>query len=519
MIDTEYKRILPKSLVLVIFGGSGDLTMRKLMPSLYQLYRKGRMPEGFRIVGCARTAYADEGYRETVSANLLRHLLPAEYDEELVKSFVDHIRYHAMDPGQAKDYPALKEALETLDAEIGNHGNYLFYLATPPSLYGVIPGHLASVRLNHGHAYGTEQTRRIIVEKPFGYDLESARRLSAIYREAFDEDQIYRIDHYLGKETAQNILALRFANGLFEPLWNRNYIDRVEITAVEDMGVGTRGGFYDDAGALRDMVQNHLVQLLALVAMEPPMAFGAREFRNEVVKVYRAFKPLTRDEIKTQAIRGQYVASTYRGDTLKGYREEDKVRPDSRTETFVAIKLFVNNWRWSGVPFFIRTGKQMPTKVTEIVVHFKNAPLQIFGSLDGHSVPNSLTIRIAPNEGTALKFGMKVPGPGFEIKQVSMDFTYDKLGGVPTEDAYSRLIEDCMLGDPTLFTRSDAVEASWTFFDPIVKAWSECDDEIPLYGYPAKTWGPRESDSLLEGDSTWSNPCRNLIDTDLYCEL
>lgn len=519
MRQNDYKRILPTSMILVIFGGSGDLTMRKLMPSLYQLYRKGRMPGGFRIVGCARSQYDDEGYRSKIADKLSEHLHPDEYDEGMVHDFVQHLRYHPMDPGTEQDYGELKATLESLDREIDGAGNYIFYLATPPKLYGIIPRYLSTVGLNEGNAYGAEQIRRIIIEKPFGYDLESARELSAIYREAFEEDQIYRIDHYLGKETAQNILALRFANGLFEPLWNRNYIDRVEITAVEDMGVGTRGGFYDDAGALRDMVQNHLVQLLALVAMEPPMAFSAREFRNEVVKVYQSFKPMSKEEIKSRVIRGQYIGSQYKGSELKGYREEEKVKAGSRTETFVAMKLFLNNWRWSGVPFFIRTGKQMPTKVSEIVVHFKSAPFQIFGSVDGHSVPNSLTIRIAPNEGTALKYGMKVPGPGFEIKQVSMDFTYDKLGGVPTEDAYSRLIEDCMLGDPTLFTRSDAVEASWTFFDPIVQAWEECDEEIPLYGYPAKTWGPRESDNLLEGDQTWTNPCRNLIDTDLYCEL
>lgn len=519
MAGIEHKRILPKSLVLVIFGGSGDLTMRKLMPSLYQLYRKQRMPEDFRIIGCARSSYDDAAYQSKIKDKLREHLSDEEYEEMEVRDFVTHLRYHAMDPSDERDYHGLKEKLEQLDGEISGSGNYIFYLATPPKLYGVIPQCLQKVSLNEGEAYGAEQIRRIIIEKPYGYDLESTYELNGIYRDAFEEDQMYRIDHYLGKETAQNILALRFSNGIFEPLWNRNYIDRVEITAVEDMGVGSRGGFYDDAGALRDMVQNHLAQLLALVAMEPPTSFDSREFRDEVVKVYKSFKPLTREEIKTQVIRGQYISSSYRGEELKGYRDEEKVNPDSRTETFVAMKLFVQNWRWSGVPFFIRTGKQMPTKVSEIVVHFKSAPLQIFGALDGHSVPNSLTIRISPNEGTSLKYGMKVPGPGFEIKQVSMNFTYDKLGGVPTEDAYSRLIEDCMLGDPTLFTRSDAVEASWTFFDPVIKTWAEDDEEIPLYGYPAKTWGPPESDHLLEGDQTWTNPCKNLIDTDLYCEL
>ncbi|MDD7560049.1 MAG: glucose-6-phosphate dehydrogenase [Porphyromonas sp.] len=511
--------ILPDALILVIFGGSGDLTKRKLMPSLYQLYRKGKMPSRFAIVGSGRSEYRDEDYQSYIAENLKKYLPDEEYDGSKAEEFVSHLRYYAMSPTDREEYPGFRQYLSIVDGEIENPGNYIFYLATPPELYGVIPQNLQTVDLNRGEAHGKETLRRIVIEKPFGTDLESALRLNNLYQGIFEEDQIFRMDHYLGKETAQNILALRFANGIFEPLWNRNYIERVEITAVENMGVEKRGGYYDHAGALRDMVQNHLSQLLALVAMEAPASFDAGSFRDEVVKVYRSMRKFSPEDIRKNVIRGQYVESHVGENTLKGYREEDKVDPESRTETFVALKVFLDNWRWEGVPFYIRTGKQMPTKVTEIVVHFKSAPHLIFGSSDGKAVPNTLTIRIAPNEGATLKFGMKVPGSGFEIKKVSMDFTYDKLGGVPTEDAYSRLLEDCMLGDPSLFTRSDAVEFSWRFYDPILKEWQKHNDEIPLYGYPARTWGPKESDRLLESGTSWTNPCRNLTDNDIYCEL
>lgn len=509
----------PDALVLIIFGGSGDLTSRKLMPSLYQLYRKGKMPERFVIIGASRTHHTDESYRDRIAARMQTFLPREEYDEERAREFVDHLRYYAIDPAKQSEYQDLKSYLSDVDNEIGNPNNYIFYLATPPELYGVIPKHLQHVGLNEGEAHGKKNIRRIVIEKPFGYNLQSARELNRIYNDAFEEDQLFRIDHYLGKETAQNILALRFANGIFEPLWNRNYIDRIEITAVENLGIETRGGYYDQSGAMRDMVQNHLAQLLALIAMEPPSAFNSNAFRNEVVKVYQALQPLTHEEIRRNVIRGQYMASELgTNKVLNAYRAEDKVDPNSRTETFVAMKVNVNNWRWSGVPFYIRTGKQMPTKVTEIVIHFKHAPHSIFGSQDGGSVSNVLTIRISPNEGTALKFGMKTPGGGFDVKQVSMDFTYEKLGGVPTEDAYSRLLDDCMSGDSTLFTRSDAVEASWHYFDPVIQAWQE-DDDIPLHGYPARTWGPREAEQLLGEGESWTNPCKNLTDTDLYCEL
>lgn len=357
---------------------------------------------------------------------------------------------------------------------------------------------------------------RIIVEKPFGYDLESALQLNKIYASVFEEKQIYRIDHFLGKETAQNILAFRFANGVFEPLWNRNYIDYVEVTAVENLSIEGRGGYYDTSGALRDMVQNHLIQLLALTAMEPPVSFNETEFRNEVVKVYNSLKPMTQEDLDEHVVRGQYTAS----ENEKGYREEKGVPPESRTETYIAMQLSIDNWRWSGVPFYIRTGKQMPTKVTEIVVHFKAAPHQMFHCAEGTCPKgNTLILRIQPNEGILLRIGMKVPGFGFQVKQTELDFTYDRLGGVPTGDAYARLIEDCIAGDPILFTRGDAVESSWRFFDPLLKYWKENPD-APLYGYPAGTWGPLESEAMMEEhEASWTNPCKNLTNSNLYCEL
>lgn len=494
--------------VMVIFGASGDLTKRKLMPALYSLYKDKRIKGAFSVLGIGRTAYTDAQYQSYILNELKTFATREEQDEEVMQAFVSSLRYLSIDPSVEEDYAQLLARLQELTgAEVPN--NILYYLATPPSLYGVIPLHLKKYRLNG------KQTR-IIVEKPFGYDLKSAKELNRIYTSVFKEEQIYRIDHFLGKETAQNILAFRFANSVFEPLWNRNYIDYVEITAVENLGIEERGGYYDSSGALRDMVQNHLIQLLALTAMEPPVAFNATDFRNEVVKVYESLTPLTNVDLNEHIIRGQYTAS----ETKKGYREEKNVPEDSRTETYIAMKLSINNWRWSGVPFYIRTGKQMPTKVTEIVIHFKAAPHQMFHCAAGKCpAGNTLVIRIQPNEGVLLKVAMKVPGSGYEVKQTELNFTYDKMGGIPAGDAYARLIEDCIAGDATLFTRGDAVEASWTFFHPLLEYWKKKID-APLYSYPAGTWGPLESEAMMrEHGAQWTNPCKNLTDIDLYCEL
>jgi glucose-6-phosphate 1-dehydrogenase len=498
-----------KPFVMVIFGASGDLTKRKLMPALYSLFKDNRLPKEFSILGVGRTVYSDSQYRSYILDEIKKFIKEEDQNETWIDAFISHLYYLSIDPAVESEYGLLSCRLEELGGE-ERPDNVLFYLATPPSLYGVIPLHLKKWKLN-------TKNSRIIVEKPFGYDLESAQKLNKIYSSVFEERQIYRIDHFLGKETAQNLLAFRFANGIFEPLWNRKYIDYVEVTAVENLGIESRGGFYETAGALRDMVQNHLIQLVALTAMEPPAVFNADNFRNEVVKVYESLTPLNEVDLNEHIVRGQYTASN----SKKGYREEKGVNPESRTETYIAMKLGISNWRWSGVPFYIRTGKQMPTKVTEIVVHFKETPHQVFHSADGneHPMANKLILRLQPNEGIVLKFGMKMPGPGFEIKQVTMDFSYDKLGGVPSGDAYARLIEDCILGDATLFTRSDAVEASWKFFDPVLNYWTNNAD-APLYGYPAGTWGPLESEAMMhEHGAEWTNPCKNLTNTDQYCEL
>ena len=493
-------------LVIVIFGASGDLTKRKLMPALYTLYSGGRLPEGFSILGIGRTEYTDARYQEYIMSELGKFVASKEQVEDKMKDFCSHLHYQTLDPAEVEGYHLLDGRLQEFTGE-KKPDNLLFYLATPPSLYGVIPLHLKAVGLNRPDT-------RIIVEKPFGYDLESARKLNSIYASVFKEHQIYRIDHFLGKETAQNILAFRFANGIFEPLWNRNYIDYVEITAVENLGIEGRGGFYEGAGALRDMVQNHLIQLVALTALEPPAVFNADNFRNEVVKVYESLAPLTEEDLEEHIVRGQYTASGSKA----GYREEKNVAPDSRTETYIAMKIGINNWRWKGVPFYIRTGKQMPTKVTEIVVHFKPAPMQMFKMKEGFYRGEELILRIQPDEGILQRIAMKAPGSGFYMGTMEMDYSYDR-NAQETGDAYVRLLEDSLAGDPTLFTRSDAVEESWTYFDKILDYWKKY-PETPLYGYPAGTWGPKEADVLIErSHAEWTNPCKNLTHSKLYCLL
>lgn len=494
---------------MVIFGGSGDLAKRKLIPALYMLHKRSLLENDFKIIATGRSLLTSVQFRERAEESLNKYINESDFDSDCVESFLPRLSYFVSDPENIEDVISLKE---NITGVAGNDFRVLFYLATPPSLYEIIPGNLREAGL-------VSSSTRIIVEKPFGYDLSSAKRMNDILRSVFTEKQIFRIDHFLGKETVQNILALRFANGIFEPLWNRNYIERVEITAVENMGIETRGGFYDNTGALRDMVQNHLIQLLALVAMEPPIAFNEKEFRNEVVKVYRSLKPLTEDDIENNVIRGQYIESYLNGGRrVLPYREEKNVNSQSMTETFLAMKVNISNWRWEGVPFYIRTGKQMPTKVTEIIIHFKPTPHRLFSNRYECPEQNQLIIRLQPNEGAVLKFDVKIPGSGFQVKQVPMEFTYDKLGGVQSGDAYSRLIEDCLNGESVLFTRSDAVEASWNYFEPVLKYWNE-NTTTPLYGYPAGTWGPDISDRIIDEGKRWSNPCKNLTDTDKYCEL
>jgi glucose-6-phosphate 1-dehydrogenase len=505
----------PKNLIFIIFGASGDLTSRKLIPAIFSLKNQKILPEKYAILGVGRSKLSDEDFRTRMSGAIVSYSEEKSDDKGLIPDFVKDIYYHSMDSTSENDFLTLKMILGQLDEKYGMDGNYIFYMATPPSLYEIIAINLSK----SGLANNETGFRRFIIEKPFGYDLETGKKLNKTLHELISEDQIFRIDHYLGKETVQNLLVTRFANGMFEPLWNRNYIHRVEITSAENLGVGDRGGYYDSAGALRDMVQNHLLQMVGLTAMEPPSSLDADAIRNEVLKVFQSLQPIREEDVAKQVIRGQYTPSLIRGECVTGYRHEKDVAINSRTETYVAIKFFINNWRWGDVPFYIRTGKRLPTRVTEIVVHFKQTPHHLFRRESGKLDANQLIIRIQPDEGMLLKFDMKEPGSGFNLKNVNMDFHYKDLADVRVPSAYERLLHDVMLGDSTLFSRDDEVETAWKFLEPIQKAWKN-NKEIKVFGYPAGTWGPEHANDLIEGDNlTWRYPCKNLADEELYCEL
>lgn len=501
---------------LIIFGASGDLTYRKLIPAVFDLYKQNSLPKNFAVLGVARSAFSDKSFRDKMKDGIKQFATAKDVTEEELDTFSLKLHYLSIKTDDSKEYIKLKERLEFLDKEEGTSGNYIFYLSTPPSLYSVVPKYLAEQGLNHEN--GT--FRRIIIEKPFGTDLKSAIELNKSLSENYDEEQIYRIDHYLGKETVQNMLVTRFANGIYEPLWNRNYIHHVEITAAESIGVENRGGYYDHSGALRDMVQNHLLQLVALVAMEPPMSIDSVSIRNEKLKVFQALRPMTNDDLFKNVIRGQYTAANIKGKYAKGYREEKDVDPNSRTETYVAMKLFIDNWRWGGVPFYVRTGKRLPTRVSEVVIHFRPAPQRLFPeTTDLNNDDNQLVIRIQPDEGILLKTKMKVPGSGYQVKTVNMDFHYSQLQDTYLPEAYERLLLDCMVGDSTLYIRGDALEATWKFVQPLLDFW-EKNADAPLQGYPAGSWGPENADDLIEGQNlTWRYPCKNLSDDGIYCEL
>ncbi|MDA1121776.1 MAG: glucose-6-phosphate dehydrogenase [Bacteroidetes bacterium] len=503
----------PDNHILIIFGASGDLTARKLIPAIYELFTGDFLPEKFAVVGVSRTELSDDDFRKKV---LVESPYLSEEDDNVKKQFASNLHYCALDPQEGGQYGKLVEKLAEVDAEIGNLSNYIFYLSTPPSLYPIIPKNLASVGLNDEK----DGWRRIIIEKPFGYNLETAQSLNERLKASFHERQIYRIDHYLGKETVQNVLVTRFANSIFEPVWNRNYIHHIEITSAESVGVEKRGGYYDTSGALRDMVQNHLLQVAALVGMEPPTKVDSYHIRNEKLKFFQSIKPYRDDEISNHVIRGQYVESVIKGENINGYRNEPDVDPNSRTETYVAMKFFVDNWRWAGIPFYIRTGKKLPSRVTEVVIHFKHSPYHLFANHKGVSNShNQLILRVQPSEGIQFKFGMKIPGSGFDVKNVNMDFLYSSLTDAHLPDAYERLLLDCMMGDSTLYARGDSVEAAWEFIDPILKHWENNPDE-KIFGYPAGTWGPEHADSLIDGkEFAWRYPCSNLIDDGVFCEL
>jgi glucose-6-phosphate 1-dehydrogenase len=499
--------------VYVIFGASGDLTKRKLVPALYSLFVQKLLPENFALLGVSRTRLSNEEYRAGMKSSIL---LFKEIDNDSdIDEFIQKIYYTTIQFDEASTYPTFKETLEALRSERHIGGNTIFYLSTPPSLYGVIPLHLAEVELNNQD----DGWKRLIIEKPFGYDLVSAILLKDTLLKDWKEDQIYRIDHYLGKETVQNLLVTRFSNGMFEPLWNRNYIHHVEITSSESIGVEKRGGYYESSGALRDMIQNHLLQVTALTAMEPPSSLEPSAIRNEILKVFQSLRPISREDVPLVAIRGQYLASTIKGVKIPGYREEEGVAPGSLTETYAALKFYIDNWRWGGVPFYIRTGKRLPTRVTEVVIHFRQTPHFLFTGHSHRQACNQLVLRIQPDEGILLKFGMKTPGAGFEVQTVNMEFHYNKLDNQRLPSAYERLIYDSIKGDATLFARTEEVLEAWKFLTPVIESWKN-EHEVPLHGYPAGTWGPEKSDDLIEDqEMTWRYPCKNLADDGIYCEL
>ncbi len=487
--------------VMIIFGATGDLAGRKLLPALYNLAKQRSLPAGFAVVGAALDELSDDAFRKHASEKIHQFSRTQPIDDRVLESFLDCLFYVKVDFGNLDDFKALGRKLDELDNTRHIPGNRIFYCATPPPTYPLIAQSIGTANLQAGDGY-----HRIVVEKPFGFDLKSAQELTRTLQKVFPEDSVYRIDHYLGKETVQNILAFRFANSIFEPVWNTNLIDSVQITVAEEIGIENRGAYYDKAGALRDIVQNHALQLLTLVCMEPPLAFEATAVRDEKVKVLRSVRPITADDVDSSTVRGQYTKGWVLGEAVPGYREEKNVAPDSQTETFAALRLYVDNWRWAGVPFYIRAGKRMPKRVTEIRIQFKRPPHLTFGRKAMQEVdPNAITLRIQPEEGISLKFGAKVPSAGLRIRSVTMDFQYVTSFLVEAPEAYERLLLDCMIGDPTLFTRADEVETAWKLIDPIEESWRN--GRPPLGTYPAGTWGPPAAAQLLQADGReWHRP-------------
>jgi glucose-6-phosphate 1-dehydrogenase len=505
----------PGNMIIVIFGASGDLTSRKLIPALFSLKIQNLLPERFAVLGTGRTKLSDDDFRVKMNESIHSYSKEKNLDQQQIDDFMRCLYFLPMESALTTDYDKLTSTLNKLNSDYHTGGDYIFYMATPPKLYPVISGNLSMAGLTSQ----SNGARRFIVEKPFGYDHKTAKELNIKLHEIMDENQIYRIDHYLGKETVQNVLVTRFANGIFEPLWNRNYVHRIEITAAESIGVERRGGYYDSAGALRDMLQNHMLQMVGLIAMEPPTSLEPDAIRNEVLKVFQSFQPVREADVPKQVIRGQYTASKVRGEPIPGYRSEKGVPADSKTETFVAMRFFIDNWRWGGVPFYVRTGKWLPTSVTEIVIHFKRTPHRLFQRVAGALTSNQLIIRIQPDEGMLLKFDVKEPGSGFNLKNVNMEFHYRQLGDIRVPSAYERLLYDVMTGDSTLFLRDDEVETAWKFLEPVQNVWAN-NREIKTFGYPAGTWGPEISNILFEGCGyTWRYPCKNLADEGEYCEL
>ncbi|MFT6834007.1 MAG: glucose-6-phosphate 1-dehydrogenase [Francisellaceae bacterium] len=491
--------------IIIIFGASGDLSKRKLIPAIYSLFKQGLLSEKHLVLGVSRTKYTDETYQ-----NNMQEVLLNEFSDqtESINDFCKLLRYQSIDTSKASEYKIVKDRLHTLCDEAKIAHNFLFYLSTPPNLYFVIPKYLAENGLNKE----INGFKRIIIEKPFGHDLDSAKRLNKHLLEHYNESQLYRIDHYLGKETVQNLMVFRFANSIFEPLWNANHIENIQISAAEKIGIEGRGGYYEKSGVIRDMIQNHLLQLLGIVAMEPPATMDAYSVRNETLKVLQSIRQISSfEEIKKNIVVGQYSKGEVDNEKVVSYRSEDNVSPESNTQTFAALRLYVDNWRWNGIPFYLRTGKRLANRVSEVVINFKQTPHPFFSKVqESDAYKNQLIIRIQPDEGIKLTFAAKEPGSGFNTREIDMNFFYSDFEGKKIPPAYERLILDALMGDSTLFSRDDAVEACWEIVDPIIKSI----DEKPLdfiKFYKSGSWGPDESDELLEQlGHKWRNPCNFL---------
>ena len=488
---------------VVIFGASGDLAKRKLIPALYRLVQERLLPAEFAIVGLGRTAMTDEEFRDRMRAAVVEFSESKAVDEEVWRSFAAGMRFLPSNIERPECYGELARMLEGADAERGTQGNRLFYLSVAPEFYAEAVRRL-------GEAGLTRQDKgwaRVIIEKPFGTSLESARELNRQILRHLDESQIYRIDHYLGKETVQNLLVFRFANGIFEPMWNRQYIDHVQVTNAETVGVEGRGGYYEKSGVVRDMIQNHVFQVLSLVAMEPPASLSAEAVRDEKVKAMRAAREFTPERVRLECVRGQYGAGSIGGRPVPGYREEKGVAPGSVTETYAMVTMWFDNWRWSGVPFYVRSGKRLAKRVTEIAIQFRAAPHALFGRAQDELSPNQLVIRIQPDEGITLRVAAKVPGQVTRIRDVNMDFRYGASFGVQLAEAYERLILDCILGDSTLYARADMAERGWELVMPILGEWGARGDGADFPNYEAGSWGPEESLRLLERHGRrWRRP-------------
>src|SRR3984893_13830689 len=500
----------PEPCVVVIFGATGDLTQRKLLPTLAHLYHDHPLPQGFSIVAFARRPMNDEQWRGMALDSINKYMPENDrLDREAQHTFAQRMYYCQADFNDREGYNKLADLLDKLDREKGTQGNRLFYLATPPTLDSEIIFQLGGAGLARpSHVNGDEESwTRLIIEKPFGRDLASAQKLNRELARVFRENQTYRIDHYMGKETVQNLLALRFSNGIFEPLWNQKYIDHVQIVVAESLGIGTRAEYYEESGAIRDIVQNHIMQVLTITAMEPPVAFDADAIRDEKVKVMRAIPPLSQEQVAADTVRAQYTSGVIDGQPAPGYKEEKGVAPNSTTETYVALKLFIENWRWADVPFYIRTGKCLPQRSTEVTIQFKRVPHQLYKPSETKGlVPNRLTIKIQPDEGISLKIGAKIPGAARHLSSVDMNFSYTSAFGIQSPEAYERLLADCMMGDSTLFIRRDEVESSWRIIDSIINGWKSMPADS-VHTYPAGTWGPKEAEELIERDGReWDNP-------------